>query len=91
MISVRRYQLEGNPNDVAPCHCEGCRKSSGAPVMAWADYHDDRLTVTKGALKVINSSGKSIGTFARSDSRAVSHAGRRHRWIDSPNTLTTMT
>lgn len=58
-----RYQLEGEPNDVALCHCEGCRKSSGAPVMAWAGYAESRLTITKGAPKVINSSGKSFRSF----------------------------
>jgi hypothetical protein len=58
-----RYQLEGEPNDVALCHCEGCRKSSGAPVMAWAGYAENRLTITKGEAKVINSSGKSFRSF----------------------------
>jgi hypothetical protein len=58
-----RYQLDGEPNDVALCHCEGCRKSSGAPVMAWAGYAEARMTVTKGAPKVINSSGKSFRSF----------------------------
>jgi hypothetical protein len=58
-----RYQLDGEPNDVALCHCEGCRKSSGAPVMAWAGYAEARLKMTKGAPKVINSSGKSFRSF----------------------------
>jgi hypothetical protein len=58
-----RYQLDGEPNDVALCHCDGCRKSSGAPVMAWAGYAESRLAITKGAPKVINSSGKSFRSF----------------------------
>lgn len=58
-----RYRLDGEPSDVALCHCAGCRKSSGAPVMAWAGYPENRLTMVNGAPKVVNSSGKSFRAF----------------------------
>lgn len=58
-----RYQLDDEPNDVVLCHCEGCRKSSGAPVMAWAGYAESRLSLTKGSPREINSSGKSFRSF----------------------------
>ena len=30
------------------CHCRDCRRSSGAPVMAWLAVPKDRFTVTRG-------------------------------------------
>ena len=68
-----RYQLEGEPNDVALCHCEGCRKSSGAPVMAWAGYPENRLTMIKGAPRVVNSSGKSFRAFCEACGTGLFH------------------
>ena len=33
-----RYQLSGEPKVVALCHCSDCRRSAGAPVVAWAMF-----------------------------------------------------
>jgi len=58
-----RYQVAGEPRDVALCHCKDCRLSSGAPVMAWAGFADSALTVTHGKPRTINLSGAAIRTF----------------------------
>ena len=58
-----RYELSGDPRVVALCHCSDCRRSSGAPAVAWAMYPEGSLTVTKGAPKTINSSGTAMRTF----------------------------
>ena len=58
-----RYELEGPPNDVALCHCNDCRKNSGAPVMAWAGYDDDRLKITRGEPKTFRMSPVSFRNF----------------------------
>jgi hypothetical protein len=58
-----RYQLEGNPKDVALCHCIDCRKNSGAPVMVWAGYPETSLKVTKGKPKIFASSKLSQRSF----------------------------
>lgn len=58
-----RYQLSGEPRGIALCHCSDCRRSAGAPMVAWAMFLESALTVTKGQPKTINSSGTAIRSF----------------------------
>lgn len=45
-----RYELQGGPlhGGQALCHCADCRRSAGAPMVGWAMYPEDALTVTRG-------------------------------------------
>ena len=58
-----RYQLSGNPQLVALCHCRDCQRSAGAPVVAWAMFPETALTLTQGQPKTINSSGTAMRSF----------------------------
>jgi hypothetical protein len=58
-----RYELEGPPNDVALCHCTDCRRHSGAPVMAWSGYGEDKLVITKGEPKIWRMTDVSYRSF----------------------------
>lgn len=58
-----RYTLSGEPTFVALCHCRDCRRSAGAPMVAWAMFPDAALTVTGGQPKTINSSGTAMRSF----------------------------
>ena len=58
-----RYELTAEPNYVALCHCTDCRRSSGAPVVAWAAFAESDLKVTRGKPKTINSSGTAMRSF----------------------------
>ncbi len=57
------YQLSGTPHGVALCHCSDCRRSAGAPVVAWAMFDEAALTVTRGQPRTINSSGSAMRSF----------------------------
>lgn len=57
-----RYEAADTPNRHSVCHCTDCRRSAGAPMVAWAVYAADDVRVTKGQPKV----------------RASSQHGRRH-------------
>ncbi|MCM8613684.1 GFA family protein [Accumulibacter sp.] len=57
------YQLSGAPRVVALCHCRDCRRSAGAPAVAWAMFPETSLTVTKGQPRTINSSGTAMRSF----------------------------
>lgn len=57
------YRVEGEPNVVALCHCSDCRRSAGAPFVAWAMYPEGALTITRGVPKTINSSGTAMRSF----------------------------
>ena len=58
-----QYEVSGTPQHVALCHCEGCRKSAGAPMVSWAAFAEDELKVTKGEPRAFNSSGETWRSF----------------------------
>jgi hypothetical protein len=50
-----RYAAAGEPERHAVCHCEDCRRSAGAPMVAWMLYPREAVEVT-GATSVHRSS-----------------------------------
>lgn len=40
-----RYTVEGEPEHSALCHCSDCRKSAGAPMVGWALFPVDKVTI----------------------------------------------
>jgi hypothetical protein len=58
-----RYSVTGEPQHVVLCHCSDCRKSAGAPMVAWAAFSEGELTLTQGAIKSFNSSGTALRSF----------------------------
>jgi hypothetical protein len=58
-----RYAVDGEPQHVALCHCEGCRKSAGAPAVAWAAFAEDEFSLKQGELTTYNSSGSAMRSF----------------------------
>jgi hypothetical protein len=43
-----RYRLDSEPFDAGYCHCRLCRRSSGAPLLAFATVPRARFTLTAG-------------------------------------------
>lgn len=41
-----RYEAVGDPAYSALCHCSDCRKSAGAPMVGWALFPKDKVSVT---------------------------------------------
>jgi hypothetical protein len=58
-----RYEVTGEPKHVALCHCTDCRKSSGAPMVAWAAFDESGFHLTQGTPHTRNSSGQSMRSF----------------------------
>ena len=58
-----RYEVNGTPQHVALCHCSDCRKSSGAPMVAWAAFAENEFTMLQGDLTTFNSSGTALRSF----------------------------
>ncbi len=50
------YEVSGDALHHALCHCNDCRKHSGAPMVGWAMFTEGQLTVTQGEPKVYESS-----------------------------------
>jgi hypothetical protein len=46
-----RYALSARPEASMICHCQTCRRVSGAPVVAWISTSSDGFSFTKGKPK----------------------------------------
>lgn len=51
-----KYEAKGDTIAHALCHCEDCRRHSGAPMVGWALFPEAQVSVTKGELKIYQSS-----------------------------------
>lgn len=61
-----RFRAEGRPKWVLWCHCESCRRHSGAPASVFVCFNDDAVTVTSGEIALYTSSpGVERGFCAR--------------------------
>jgi hypothetical protein len=58
-----RYEVSGEPQHVALCHCADCRKSAGAPMVSWAAFAEAEFTLLQGELTTFNSSGTAMRSF----------------------------
>jgi hypothetical protein len=43
-----QYRATGTPMNPSHCHCELCRKSSGAPLVSWASFRTGDFSFTQG-------------------------------------------
>lgn len=41
-----RYEVSGEPAHHALCHCRDCRRSAGAPAVAWALFARDAVAIS---------------------------------------------
>jgi len=51
-----RFSARGKPKWILWCHCNSCRKHSGAPVSVFVSYEHSAYTVTMGEITKFNSS-----------------------------------
>ncbi len=90
-----RYEARGEPVHHALCHCTDCRKSAGAPMVGWALFADENVTIT-GEPKSYNSSGDAYrlfcgncgtGLFYRSESIFPGKTDIQSGTFDDPGAL----
>ena len=59
-----RYEVDpGGAFDAGYCHCSMCRRSSGAPVLAWAFVRRTAFRITQGKLTEYRSSDVCLRCF----------------------------
>jgi hypothetical protein len=51
-----RYRVTGAPLSSIICHCNSCRKASGAPSVAWLTFNVDNFELLSGELRSFQSS-----------------------------------
>lgn len=90
-----RYAIRARPRRCSVCCCADCRRSAGAPMVAWAVVAETALEVT-GVTAAYNSSGDvrrlfcptcGTGLFYRSDSQFPGEVDVRAATLDDPNAL----
>ena len=58
-----RYAVDGNPCNETNCHCSICRRTSGAPFVAWATWPAASFRVLSGTPNSFRSSDHGTRTF----------------------------
>jgi hypothetical protein len=43
-----RYRASGEGSNSTLCHCQSCRRSSGAPAVAWTTFRESKFVFTRG-------------------------------------------
>ncbi|MEQ1538312.1 MAG: GFA family protein [Sphingorhabdus sp.] len=73
-----RYEVNGTPQHVALCHCSDCRKSSGAPMVAWAAFAETEFTLVQGDLTTFNSSGSAMRSFCSTCGTGIAYRNQEY-------------
>jgi len=58
-----RFETVGELTNLCVCHCSDCRRSAGAPMVAWATVARTGFRVTHGRLAEYRSSAKAARGF----------------------------
>jgi len=80
-----RYRARAEPLWVAHCHCESCRRSSGAPFVTWAGFPKDAVTWEGDVPKRFVSSPGVGRSFCPSCGTPLAYEGER--WPDEQHLL----
>jgi hypothetical protein len=58
-----RYRASGQAYGITHCHCQTCRRASGAPFVTWAGFDADQFAYTRGEPIAYASSSHVVRTF----------------------------
>jgi hypothetical protein len=58
-----RFRASGAPIWTAWCHCQSCRKHSGAPVSVFVAFKEADVEITKGEINRFRSSPRTVRGF----------------------------
>jgi hypothetical protein len=72
-----RFEVFGAPKWTGYCHCNSCRKHTGAPVSAFAGYERDHVRFTKGVLATFASSSGVKRGFCSTCGSTLTYEGER--------------
>lgn len=72
-----RYAAAGKPKWVAYCHCQSCRRATGAPVTAYAGFRSDAVAWTTGGPTRFTSSPGVTRTFCGRCGTPLTYQGER--------------
>ena len=77
-----RYRMSGSPQSSAICHCESCRRASGAPSVAWVTVEREHFELLRGTPAVHASSPGVVRGFCGRCGSALTYENAK-----SPSTI----
>ena len=60
-----RFESDADPVETGYCHCSICRRTTGAPLLAFASFPVETFAYTKGEPQIFESSSKGQREFCR--------------------------
>jgi hypothetical protein len=78
-----RYRATGKPSNETHCHCEICRRASGAAFVSWATFRSADFAFTKGKPSRFDSSEIAFRQFCPNCGTQLTLAS-----LDYPGTIT---
>jgi hypothetical protein len=63
MCGAFRFRASGPPKWIVWCHCQSCRKHSGAPASTYVCFDESAIEVTKGEITKFASSAPALRGF----------------------------
>jgi len=72
-----RYEVSGTPSKETICHCSICRRTSGAPLVAWFTVSAQTYRILAGTPAQFESSPETERTFCPRCGSALSYRSRR--------------
>lgn len=72
-----RFEAAGHAKWTGYCHCDSCRRHTGAPVSAFAGFERGQVTITAGELAVYASSPGVRRGFCAACGSTLSYEGER--------------
>jgi hypothetical protein len=72
-----RYRAADEPLWVAHCHCESCRRATGAPLTTYAGFATEGFSWTAGAPVTFASSPGVLRTFCGRCGTSLTYQGER--------------
>ena len=73
-----RYEAEGEPWHQTVCHCSICRRTSGAPIVAWFTVKTGDFRIVAGEPARFRSSGAATRTFCGACGTALTFQSYDH-------------
>jgi hypothetical protein len=77
LCGVVRFVALGEPTNVAWCHCQSCRRHSGAPVSVFVAYRHDAYKVIEGKITKFSSSPGRLRGFCAKCGSTLTCEGER--------------
>ena len=77
-----RYRAWGKAYGVTHCHCQTCRRASGAPFVTWAGFDTDKFSFTRGQPASYASSRHVLRSFCSQCGTALTY-----RRLDLPGSI----